>query len=165
MSSNVRYIDKTREYYLAEGYNNPYNWAHFDEVPFTPLKKPLSDCCITIVSTSDVAVKSTENQSDENEHTLIGNVYEIGSGLAASDLFTRQEHYDRHATNLDDVDTFFPITQLHESVAEGRVGRIAPSLYGVFTAYSQKKTRDTDAPDVLKRCRENNVDVAVLTPV
>jgi len=39
MSSYVRYIDKTREYYLAQGYETPYRWAHFDEVPFTPLKK------------------------------------------------------------------------------------------------------------------------------
>ncbi|HOM70454.1 MAG TPA: hypothetical protein PLQ58_09770, partial [Smithellaceae bacterium] len=60
MSSYVRYIDKTREYYLAQGYETPYRWAHFDEVPFTPLKKPLSECCITIASTSDVALKSEQ---------------------------------------------------------------------------------------------------------
>jgi len=165
MSSYVRYIDKTREYYLAEGYDNPYKWSHFEEVPFTPLKKPLSDCCITIVSTSDVAVKSMETESDENQHTLIGNVYEIDSNVPVSDLFSHQEHYDTHATNLDDVDTYFPITRLHESVAEGRVGRVAPFLYGVYTGYSQRKTMETDAPEVLRRCRSNNVDVAVLTPV
>ena len=32
--SHVRYIDKTREYYLGQGYEKPYEWAHFDEVPF-----------------------------------------------------------------------------------------------------------------------------------
>jgi len=165
MSSSVRYIDKTREYYLAEGYDTPYRWAHFDEAPFTPLKKPLSECCITIVSTSDVAMKADQDESEESEHTLIGNVYEIPSDVKASDLFSRQEHYDRYATILDDVDSFFPITRLHESVAEGRVGRVSPFLYGVFTAYSQRKTKETDAPEVLKRCRENGVDVAVLTPV
>jgi hypothetical protein len=42
---------------------------------------------------------------------------------------------------------------------------VAPYLYGVYTAYSQKRTLEIDAPEVLKRCRENNVDVAVLTPV
>ena len=27
----VRYIDKTREYY-RQGYEKPYQWAHFDNV-------------------------------------------------------------------------------------------------------------------------------------
>lgn len=163
MSSYIRYIDKSRDYYLEQGYDTPYKWAHFDEVPFTPLKKPLSECCITIVSTSDVAMKSEQSESDE--HTLIGNVYEIPSSVTASDLFSHQEHYDRHATNIDDVNSYFPITRLHESVASGRVGTVAPFLYGVYTAYSQRKTMEVDAPEVLKRCRENGVDVAVLTPI
>mgnify|MGYP001231006855 CR=1 FL=1 len=165
MSSYVRYIDKTREYYLAQGYETPYRWAHFDEVPFTSLKKPLSECCITITSTSDVALKSEQNKSDENGHKLIGNVYEIPSDVKATDLFSKQEHYDRHATNLDDVNAYFPVTRLHEFVVRGRLGSVAPYLYGVYTAYSQKRTLEIDAPEVLKRCRENNVDVAVLTPV
>jgi len=165
MSSHIKYIDKTREYYLAEGYNDPYNWAHFDDVTFTPLKKPLSKCCITIVSTSDVELKAKKNESEKEESLLVGNVYEIASSFKASDLFTPTDHHDRYATNLDDVDSFFPITRLHEAVAEGRVGSIAPFLYGVYTAYSQRKTSEIDAPEILKRCRENEVDAAVLTPV
>lgn len=164
MSSHVKYIDKVRDYYIAMG-NDPYRWSHFDEVPFTVLSKPLSECCIAIVSTSDVAMKSEQKGPDEKKHMPAGNVYEIPSSVKASDLFSNQEHYDRHATNLDDVNTYFPVTRLHEFVAEGRVGSVAPFLYGVYTAYSAKRTREVDAPDVLKRCRENNVDVAVLTPV
>ena len=32
--SYVRYIDRTKAYYKAEGYEKPYQWAKFDEVPF-----------------------------------------------------------------------------------------------------------------------------------
>ena len=28
----VSYIDKSREYYLARGYGNPYRWAHHGRV-------------------------------------------------------------------------------------------------------------------------------------
>src|SRR5687767_4487244 len=35
-ASHVRYIDKTRAYYQAEGYGKSYEWAHFDDIPFTP---------------------------------------------------------------------------------------------------------------------------------
>ena len=36
MSPYVRYIDKTRAYYEAEGYGKPYEWAHLDDIPFSP---------------------------------------------------------------------------------------------------------------------------------
>jgi len=38
----IPYMQRTHDYYLALGYNNPYRWAHFVEVPFTPLGKPLA---------------------------------------------------------------------------------------------------------------------------
>ena len=41
--SHVKYIDKTAAYYQGEGYEKPYAWAHYDNAPFTPLKKPLSE--------------------------------------------------------------------------------------------------------------------------
>ncbi len=31
----ICYIQRTREYYLALGYDNPYRWAHFADAPFT----------------------------------------------------------------------------------------------------------------------------------
>ena len=39
----VRYMDRTRDYYRALGYDKDYAWAHFDEVPFARLAKPLRE--------------------------------------------------------------------------------------------------------------------------
>ena len=36
----IRYIDRARAYYLALGYDNPYRWAHNEDVPFAPMRKP-----------------------------------------------------------------------------------------------------------------------------
>ncbi|MDP7547490.1 MAG: hypothetical protein QGF20_09370, partial [Alphaproteobacteria bacterium] len=44
MSEYVRYIDKTRDYYLSQGYEKSYVWAHFEDVPFTEPPKPLAKC-------------------------------------------------------------------------------------------------------------------------
>ena len=30
----IAYMQRTREYYAALGYGEPYRWAHFAEVPF-----------------------------------------------------------------------------------------------------------------------------------
>ena len=48
----VSYIDKSREYYLARGYGNPYRWAQSENAPFAPLAKPLSQSRVALVSTA-----------------------------------------------------------------------------------------------------------------
>ncbi|MDP6567796.1 MAG: glycine/sarcosine/betaine reductase selenoprotein B family protein [Alphaproteobacteria bacterium] len=163
--SYVKYIDKTRAYYLGQGYEKPYEWAHFGEVPFARLEKPLTEARLTIVSTSDVAVRSDDDNGDHAEELFVGNVYSIASDTPVDQLYSRQEHYDKYATHLDDVDSYFPISRLHEAAAEGLIGSVAPRLHGVFTAYSQRRTLTVDGPEVLKRCREDGVDAAVMTPV
>ena len=164
--SYVRYIDKTREYYLGEGYKNPYRWAHFDTSPFTPLTKPLSQCRLALVSTADIAVRS---ESGEREHydraTFVGQPYSLASDLPVERLYSRNEHYDHHETNLDDVNSYYPVTHLREFVAKGRVGSLAPRFHGVYTSYSHRRTLEHDAPEVLRRLREDQVDVVVLTPI
>jgi len=166
MSEHVKYIERTREYYLSQGYDKPYQWSHFDDVPFASLKKPLSQCRVALVSTSDVAVRAIDGEGrDKNGENLVGSVYSIATDTPSDRLFSRQEHYDKYATHLDDVNTYFPVTRLQEKVEQGRLGSIAPRCHGVYTAYSQKNTIELDGPEVLKRCREDEVDIAVLTPV
>ena len=53
---HVRYIDRTRDYYLSQGYEKSYEWAHFNDVPFTPLAKRLAECKVGLLGTSEVAV-------------------------------------------------------------------------------------------------------------
>ena len=165
MSAHVRYIEKARAYFSELGYTKEYRWPHFSEVPFTALKKPLSDCRISIVTTSFVEEKSEENASIDSEIILMGDVYEIDSRIKASELFCRHEGYDSYATNVDDVDSFFPVTRLHEAFAEGRVGSVAPFFYGAFSTYSKKRTEQIDGPAVLKGCREQKVDAAIVTGI
>lgn len=164
--NHVKYIDKTRAYYLSQGYSEPYRWAHFDEVPFAKLSKPLSQCTVALISTSDVAVRAAEEGARrDDEATLVGNVYSLSSDTPETLLYTKQEHFDRGATHLDDVNTYFPIARLHELASQGKIGKVAARAHGVYTAYSQRKTMEVDAPEVLRRCREDNVDAVVLTPV
>ena len=48
----IPYMQKTREYYLALGYGNPYRWAHYADVPFTPLTTPLAQARVALISTA-----------------------------------------------------------------------------------------------------------------
>lgn len=164
MAGHVRYIDKTRDYYLSQGYDKPYQWAHFDEVPFTPLPKPLSQCRVTLVSTSEISIRG-HHAEDETQMGIVGGTYTIPSDLPASELYSPSRSFDQAATTLEDVDAFFPTTRLREAVERGRIGGLTARFHGVFNAYSQRRTRERDAPIVLERCREDGADVAVLVPV
>jgi hypothetical protein len=161
---HVRYIDKTRDYYLAQGYEKPYVWAHFDDVPFSPLAKPLAESRVALVSTSEIGFKDVEHQ-DPTHEGRIGSVYSIPADTPVERLCSHARAYDRYATTLEDVDAFFPITRLHEMAAAGRIGEVAPSCHGVYNMYSQRRTSEVDAPEVLRRCQDEAVDVVVLTPV
>src|SRR5260370_16286039 len=47
----IEYMRRTREYYLALGYDNPYRWAHYVDAPFQPLKKKLADNTLALITT------------------------------------------------------------------------------------------------------------------
>jgi len=163
-ASHVRYIDKTRAYYQAEGYDRPYEWAHFPDIPFTPfasIGKPLSRCRVGVVTTSEMARRDAEVGPDDPKRL----VYALPTDLPVDQLYSRKAAYDRYATSLDDVDSYLPLTHLHGGVAAGRIGAVAPRFQVIYSEYSQRKTLTVDAPEILTQMREDRVDVAVLTAV
>ena len=48
----IPYMQRTRDYYVALGYGTPYRWAHYAEVPFSPLKTPLAQARVTLITTA-----------------------------------------------------------------------------------------------------------------
>ena len=160
--SFVSYIDRTREFYSAQGYEKPYCWAQFDEAPFTPLPSPLSELCVTLITTA-----SPVRERIASDGVLRGDK-EVWSGptdTPPKSLYTDDLAWDKEATHTDDVESFLPIGQLRAFAEEGRIGRLAPRFHGVPTDYSQRRTIERDAPEILRRCREDGVDVALLVPL
>jgi len=158
----VSYIDRTREFYAAQGYDRPYRWARFDDVPFAPLAKPLAASRVTLVTTA-----SPWRNQKVRDGVLRGEK-EVWSGDANTPperLFTDDLAWDKGATHTDDVESFLPLRQLAAYAAEGRIGSVAAHYHGVPTEYSQRCTIEEDAPEVLRRCREDAVDVVLLVPL
>ena len=154
------YIDRTRHYYAAQGYEQPYQWARNDEVPFAKLSKPLSGSRLTLITTSGP-------WSVQDKEVLRGK-REVWSGSTSEPpekLFTDHLSWDKENTHTEDVGSFLPITRIREYVEQGRLGSIAPRYHGVPTDYSQRATREKDAPQILERCLEDGVDIALLVPL
>ena len=163
--SPVQYMQRIREYYLGQGYEKPYTWAHFEDVPFTPLKKPLSESVVTLFSTSDVSVRREEGEKLPAMETTVGEVYSVPWRTPIDELYSRQESFDHYATSLDDIDAYLPLNRLQEFVQAGRIGAVTENFHNINRGYSQKLMSETSAPAALAKCNEEGADIAILTPV
>jgi D-proline reductase (dithiol) PrdB len=151
----VSYIDKSREYYLARGYENPYRWAHNEDAPFTPLAKPLNQTRVAIITTAALA------RVDRS----VKEVYAAPTAPPPVAMYTDHRSWDKKATHTRDVESFLPIRRVAEFAKAGRIGSLSPRFYGVSTDFSQRRTIDTYAPAVLDLCRADSVDAALLVPL
>ncbi len=160
--SFVSYIDRTREYYAAQGYERPYAWARHADAAFTRLAKPLARSRVGVITTA-----SPWRDEAPRDGVLRG-AKQVWSGAAASPpdrLYTDDLAWDKAATHTDDVASFLPLAQLAEFARAGRIGSLASRFHGVPTDYSQRRTQEQDAPELLARCREDGVDAALLVPL
>ena len=154
----VSYIDKSREYYLAQDYGNPYRWAYNQDSPLAPLRKPLAESRIGLVTTASIVDEGAEPEPMDVPKV----VYSAGTGNPPSTLYTEHRSWDKEATHTDDLDSFAPIHRLQEAASAGRIASVSPRFYGVPTEYSQRKTMEIDAPEILRLCREDGVDAVLL---
>ena len=160
------YMQRTRDWYLALGYGNPYRWAHYLDVPFQPLNKPLADSTVTLITTAAPYQPDKGNQGPGATYNAAAKFYALYSGDMAQDHDVRISHVgiDRKHTSMEDSGSWFPLPAMRRTVAAGRLGRLAHRFHGAPTNRSQRHTLEIDCPEILRRCQEDGVDVALLVP-
>lgn len=156
----VAYMERTRRFYEAQGYERPYEWARFDDVPFARLPRPLSKCTVGLVTTASPVASEEERALRDPKR-----VRALGTKAPPARMYTDDLAWDKEATHTEDLDSFLPVHRLQELARAGAIGRLAERFYCVPTEYSQRKTREQDAPAILELCREDGVDVALLVPL
>src|ERR1700681_737066 len=162
----IPYMARTREYYAAIGYTTPYRWAHYVDAPFQSLHKPLAHSRIAIVTTAAPFDRGKGDQCPGAKYNGGAKFYSVYDGDTSKSHDLRISHiaYDRMHTSADDSGTWFPLLQLQRLASEGRIGEVAPRFFGAPTNRSHRVTLDTDAPEILARCRPDAVAAAVLVP-
>ena len=161
----IAYIERTREYYLALGYGNPYVYAQYADVPFQPLTRPLAESRVALVTTAAPYQPDKGPQGPGAPYNAAAKFYSVYSGDTSVDHDLRIAHVaiDRKHTSMEDSGTWFPLPALRRAAAAGRI-KLAPRFHGAPTNRSQQHTIEVDAPEILRRCTEDSADAAILVP-
>jgi D-proline reductase (dithiol) PrdB len=161
----IPYMERTRTWYLALGYGNPYRYAHFDAVPFQPLRKPLAESVVTLLTTAAPFQPDRGPQGPGAPYNAAAKFFTPYVGDTAHDHDLRIAHVaiDRKHTSMTDSHSWFPLPLMRQWARQGRF-RLAARFHGMPTNRSQRHTMEVDIPLVLERCREDGVDAALLVP-
>ena len=162
----IRYMDRTRSYYLGLGYENPYVWAHYVDVPFTPLKKPLAQSVLGLITTAVPHDPSKGPQGQGAPYNAAAKFYQPYQQSIEGSIDLRIAHVgvDRKNANMEDSHCWFPLDAAKRAVASGRIGGLSENFYGLPTNRSQRHTLEIDAPRVLEMIKADGVNVVALIP-
>jgi D-proline reductase (dithiol) PrdB len=143
-----------------------YKWRRIDPVPWTPLKKPLAESRLGIVSSAGLSVLGQEpfnTKAKGGDPTF----REIPGDTNVTELQEnhRSQSWDHRGVEQD-KNLAFPIDRAKELVQSGRVGSLSGthvSVMGSITAPG-RFVRDY-VPQIAEIFVREEVDVALLVPV
>jgi D-proline reductase (dithiol) PrdB len=143
-----------------------YRWRRIDPVPWAPLRKPLAESRIALVSSAGFIAPGQPSFDDSVRGGDVS-FRDISSSTNVSTLVEthRSDSFD-HGGLAGDPNVAFPIDRVRELAQRGRIGAVAPrhlSFMGSITAPG-RLVRDT-APEAARRLVADGVDVALLVPV
>jgi hypothetical protein len=161
----IPYMQRTRDYYQRLGFP-PYRWAHFTDVPFTRLAQPLAACRLALITTAAPYQPGVGDQGPRAPYNAAAKFYTVYSDSTDTmpDLRISHVGYDRVHTTAEDPNTWFPLAGLQQAVKRGRLGGVTARFHGAPTNRSQRVTMEQDAPELLRRCREDGADAVLLVP-
>lgn len=135
------------------------------DIPWTPVRKPLHACTLALVTTSGVHPR---DQQPFDMHDPDGDptFREIDAEAQPHDLMITHDYYD-HADADRDVNIVFPLERIGEFVSEGTIGGITRAHYsfmGHITGRHMFTLMHVSAPEVASRLKDMGADIALLTP-
>ena len=161
----IEYIQRTRDYYAAQGYS-PYTWAHFDNTPWSQPEKPLHESRLALVTTAAPFQPELGDQGPGAAYNAEAKFYEVFTAPIepVPDLRISHIGYDRVHCEAKDPRTWLPVEALQAAQSSGLIGSLAERLIGAPTNRSQRTTSEQDAPEVMAAIQHQNADVALLVP-
>jgi hypothetical protein len=162
----IPYRQRVRSYYQALGYGAPYEWAHYADVPFLSLNRPLAQARVALITTAAPYQPGRGDQGPGAPYNSAAKFFTVYSDDSANDPDLRISHVaiDRKHTTAEDIGTYFPLRALRAAAAAGRIRAVATRFHGLPTNRSHRTTIEVDVPEVVRRCKADGADAALLVP-
>ena len=150
---------------LAKRLIDSFTPRESQDIPWTPVVKPLNESRVVMITTAGVHHKY-QTPFDMFDPDGDPTYREIDVTKPLSDLMITHDYYD-HADADKDINIVFPRDRLKEFEQEGTIGRVA-NLHYSFMGHidgSHIPTLMTSiAPEVAEKIKANGADIALLTP-
>jgi D-proline reductase (dithiol) PrdB len=154
----ISYIESVRKVFPDQP---PYQWSTFEEAPFTPLKKPLQESRIGLISSCGIYQKDQPSfNSIKNDLTF----REIPADVDPCDLRIAHNFYDSTDAKRD-VNCVFPIERLRELGKEGFIGTfVSPAYTFMGRIFKRRELQDEMIPSLIQKIMEGKIDALLLVP-
>lgn len=150
----------------------------YDEGPFTPTSKPLSESRVALISSSGHFVEGhdprpfgvddmTQAQAEARVAEFLREVPTLSAipiDTPPALLRVRHPGYPTAAAQADHQ-VALPMGHLADLAAADVIGEAAPVAYSFVGAASQLRLRDRVAPEWAERLHDEDIDVVLLVPV
>jgi D-proline reductase (dithiol) PrdB len=152
----VEYIPRTRELYDDF---SPYRWVVNESVPFTPLRKPIAECRIALISSGGIMYRDQPRFHRED-----ASYRRIPKNAQPSDLHIWHFGYPT-ADAEKDPNCVFPLERMRELEAASIIGDLVdPAFSFMGGVYSARKVRDELAPQIVDELKRAHADAFFLVP-
>lgn len=131
------------------------------DIPLQKFDKNQKEAVFALITTAGVHLKTQPIFDVEAGDTSLRY---IPADVSKDELMISHTHFDR--TDADkDINCVFPLTRLKELVAEGLIGGVAPTHYGLMGYIPNTEPLvDETIPLILKRLKDEAVDAVILNP-
>jgi len=139
-------------------------------IPWAPLRKPLSEARVALVSTAGLSMKGDApfDMEYERQHPTRGDgsFRRLRADATAADVEANHLHIDTGFIARD-LNVALPLDRLREEVAQGRVGAMADTHYSVmgYQGNDPSRLENESAPAIADAMKSEEVDLALLAPV
>ncbi len=149
----------------------------YEQAPFTPLRRPLADCRVGMVTSSGHFVAGDDpapfGVADMTQVEAVERIFDflreapvlstIPRDTSADELRVRHGGYDIRSA-VKDHNVVFPRDALLELAAQGRIGEVAENLYSFPGAAAQGRLLQV-LPEWVEALAGDRLDALLLVPV
>jgi D-proline reductase (dithiol) PrdB len=140
-----------------------------DPIPWTPLRKPLSETRFALVTTAGIYVEGVEpgfDQEGERRNPMWGDptFRRIPRDVRPEQIGASHLHLNNRDLQAD-LNIALPVRRFADLEEEGTIGSLAPTSYS-FMGYqmNNREWREKYAPEVAGLMKDEAVDAVLLTP-